>query len=127
MLLQHLRRAKYDLALDVSGSSAALGFFIVGFSGARLRARLRGKWDRWFNRDFFVACDSGPLHLACALKVRAVASFLKNNFDRWGSPPELSRIVFCESGVGVTDVLKACQIELSALCSESVAGRIVNG
>ena len=79
------------------------------------------------NCELFVACDSGPLHVACALGVRTVAIFLKNNFDRWGPPPELSRIVFCESGVGVTDVLKACQIELSALCSESVAGRIVNG
>ena len=48
-LLQRLRRANYDLALDVSGSSAALGSFIVGFSGARLRGGLRGKWDRWFN------------------------------------------------------------------------------
>ena len=48
-LLQRLRRANYDLALDVGGSSAALGSFIVGFSGARLRGGLRGKWDRWFN------------------------------------------------------------------------------
>lgn len=259
VLLWRLRRAKYDLALDVSGSSAAMGAFIVGFSGARLRAGMRGKWDRWFNirltrsstlnkysnlpemvsamglrsrptvprivlssaeiaaagkrlrslvvrggvplvavfvggrksrgkrwdknnflelvmqlcasdaqpivfvgpeeretlvylqailahrvpvvfernvRTFaalvadcnlFVGCDSGPLHLACALGVRTVAIFLKDNFDRWGPPPELSRIVYRESGVTVADVVSACRIELSALGGESGAAKIVNG
>jgi hypothetical protein len=38
--------------VDVSGSSAALGAFIVGFSDARFRARIRGKWDHWFNLAF---------------------------------------------------------------------------
>jgi ADP-heptose:LPS heptosyltransferase len=258
-LLRRLRRAKYDLALDVSGSSAAMGSFIVGFSGARLRAGLRGKWDRWFNiriarattlnkytilpelisamglqsrpafpkivlsdgeiaaagkrlrslvnhgalplvavfvggrmsrgkrwdkekflelilqlcaagtqpvvfvgpeeretlaflqaelahrapvvfelavKSFaslianchlFVGCDSGPLHLACALGVRAVAIFLNDNFDRWGPPAELGRIVFRESGVTVADVFEACRIELGLLCGESLGGKIVNG
>jgi hypothetical protein len=37
------------LAVDVSGSSAALGSFIVGFSAARFRVGLKGQWDRWFN------------------------------------------------------------------------------
>lgn len=259
VILKRLRRAKYDLALDVSGSSAALGSFIVGFSGARLRAGLRGKWDRWFNirlprpslpnkyvnlpeligsmglesrsifpkvalsreeiaqggkrikslipvrdalvvgvfvggrksrgkrwatgnfvelatrlraegarpiifvgpeeretlvylravlahrapvifepniRSFaslvancslFVAGDSGPVHLACALRVRTVVLFLQPNFERRGPPPSLGRIVFRETGVGVTDVLEASRIELSALSGESVAAKIVNG
>jgi heptosyltransferase-3 len=48
-LLLRIRRERYDLAVDVSCSSAALGSLIVGFSGARFRAGLRGKWDRWFN------------------------------------------------------------------------------
>jgi heptosyltransferase-3 len=48
-LVHQLRASKYDLAFDASGSSAALGSFIVGFSGARLRAGLIGRWDRWFN------------------------------------------------------------------------------
>jgi lipopolysaccharide heptosyltransferase III len=257
-LLRRLRRAKYDLAVDVSGSSAAMGSFIVGFSGARLRAGVRGKWDRWYNiriaraslnkyrnlpelisamglasrpvlpkivlsdaeiavagkrlrslvdrgdfplvavfvggrksrgkrwdrehfrelvmqlcalgtqpivfvgpeesdtlvylqavlgyrvpvvfepavRSFaalvancslFVGCDSGPLHLACALGIRAVAIFLNDNFDRWGPPAELSRIVYRESGVTVTDVFEACRIELGLLCGESLGGKIVNG
>ena len=245
MLLNRLRQENYDLAFDASGSSAALGSFIVGFSGARFRIGVRGRWDRWFNirvarprsvnkygnlpslfsllglnspnllprlplapveaargkkrlnqffvarsgpivgifvggrksrgkrwpvQNFlrlamllkahrarpilflgpeekdslaylesilpgrvpvvfepeitrfaslvancqlFVACDSGPVHLACALRVRTVAIFLKDDCDRWGPPCELSRIVFCPSGVDVTTVLQACQVELS--------------
>ena len=37
-LMKELRARRYDLAIDVSGSSAAMGSFIVGFSGARWRA-----------------------------------------------------------------------------------------
>ena len=48
-LLKRIRKTKYDLAVDVSGSSAALGSFIVGFSAARFRVGLKGQWDRWFN------------------------------------------------------------------------------
>ena len=55
-LLKRLRHRKYDLALDTSGSSAALGSFIVGFSGARFRVGIKGKWDRWFN----VRVDRSP-------------------------------------------------------------------
>ena len=246
-LLKQIRSARYDLAIDVSGSNAALGAFIVGFSGARFRAGLRGKYDRWFNLrfsrpaqknkyrnlpeligsmgletrkvfptlvlsaeekecgtrridavagprrdsvvgifvggrrtrgkrwpgenflelaarlraagvkvvlfagpeevevaeylrqapsfrvpvvsepdvrnfasmvsncDLFVACDSGPVHLACALRVRTVAIFLKNDFDRWGPPASLARIVYRETGVLPADVLQACRLELADL------------
>src|SRR5258705_6037181 len=48
-LLKRIRKTKYDLAVDVSGSSAALGSFIVGFSAARFRVGLKRQWDRWFN------------------------------------------------------------------------------
>ena len=51
-MLREIRAARYDLAVDVGGSNAALGAFIVGFSGARFRAGLRGKWDSWFNLRF---------------------------------------------------------------------------
>lgn len=257
-LLGHLRRNRYDLAVDVSGSSAALGSFIVGFSGARFRVGIEGKWDRWFNIrvarpaavnkyaalselvaslglrspkrfpavmlspaeiveggegvadilssdqgpivgifvgarksrgkrwqsanfvelamrlraygarpiifvgpeemdllsvlqfaladrvplvfepdirkfvlavagcDLFVACDSGPVHLACALRVRTVAIFLKNNFDRWGPPAELATIVFRDSGVEVADVLEVCQAELNALWPKPFLEKIAN-
>ena len=48
-LIQKLRSVGYDLAVDVSGSQSAMGAFVVGFSGARLRAGLRGKRDHWLN------------------------------------------------------------------------------
>ena len=243
-LLKRIRKAKYDLAVDVSGSSAALGSFIVGFSAARFRVGLKGQWDRWFNirlvrssplnkyavlpelvrsmglesppvypklilsageiaeagrriqalipgaaapvlgvfvggrkargkrwakenflelarrlraegmqpivfigpeesdllgyfsdalgpgvpvllepdvRAFaalvancklFVGCDSGPVHLACALRVRTIAIFLQANFDHWGPPAELARVVFRPNGVPVDLVVDACRDEL---------------
>ena len=257
-LLREIRAARYDLAVDVGGSNAALGAFIVGFSGARFRAGLRGKWDSWFNLRFarpaeknkygrlpqligsmglesqkifptltlsfkekeaarkrlekildrvpgpvvgvfvggrkargkrwpkqnflrvadalrrlganvvifvgpeereligyfqqvlreripvvsesdprvfaamvancnlFVACDSGPVHLACALNVRTVAIFLQNNFDRWGPPPTLARIVYQHTGVSAEEVTQACRIELVNLSTRRDAAKIVN-
>ena len=49
MLVKRLRSIHYDLAVDVSCSQSAMGAFLVGLSGARLRAGMRGKWDRWLN------------------------------------------------------------------------------
>lgn len=249
-LLLELRATQYDLAFDASGSSAALGSFIVGFSGARLRVGLRGRWDRWFNMrldrprtlnkydvlpelvaalgletgrvypklqlapaeveqagahmrallgdgdaptvgvfvggrkargkrwdkakfadlasrlrragarpvifvgpeerdwlgyfqsqsagaaptvfendvrkfaslvvncDVFVACDSGPMHLACALRVRTVAIFLASDVRRWAPPDELGRIVVGD--VDVNAVFAACCEELRRLAGGSV-------
>jgi ADP-heptose:LPS heptosyltransferase len=257
-LLRKIRAVKYDLAVDVGGSNAALGAFIVGFSGARFRAGLRGKWDDWFNLrfarpaeknkygrlpqliaamgleshkilptlvlsfkekeaarkrlekifdrvsrpvvgifvggrkargkrwpkqnflpvadalrrlganvvifvgpeerelisyfqqvlreripvvsesdprgfaamvancDLFVACDSGPVHVACALGVRTVAIFLQNNFDRWGPPSTLARIVYQDTGVSAAEVTEACRIELVDLSTRWDAAKIVN-
>ena len=48
-LIKQLRSVGYDLAVDVSCSKTAMGSFIVGFSGARLRVGLRGRRDRWLN------------------------------------------------------------------------------
>ncbi len=48
-LLKEIRSVGYDLAVDVSCSQSAMGSFIVGFSRARFRAGLQGKWDLWFN------------------------------------------------------------------------------
>lgn len=48
-LLRQIRSQHYDLAVEVSCSQSAMGSFIVGFSGARLRAGLRGKWDYGYN------------------------------------------------------------------------------
>jgi len=244
VLLRELRAQKYDLAVDVSGSSTAMGAFLVGASGARLRAGLAGKWDRWFNLrfsrsgvcnkyeimthlvdamglesaicyprvilspdelesgrqrigamfdnsegsvvgmfvggrksrgkrwdkenflrlalmlngcgakvmvfvgpeerelaayfhgevgarskvvfdpdlrrfamlisacDLFIGCDSGPVHLACALQVRTVAIFLNDDFARWGPPSELARIVYDATGVSAQAVFDVCRQEL---------------
>src|SRR5215470_11214912 len=49
LLLRRLRSVGYDIAVDLSCSQSALGSFIVGFSRARFRVGLRGRWDRWFN------------------------------------------------------------------------------
>jgi len=49
VLLSHLRRTRYDLAVELSGGSSSMGSFIVGLSGARFRVGSRGKRDGWFN------------------------------------------------------------------------------
>lgn len=257
-LLKRIRAERYDLAVDVSGSSSALDSFIVGLSGARLRAGLSGKWDHWFNLrfprpaeknkykslpkmieamglrtervlptlilspqeklagrrridglvgsgdgpvvgifvggrktrgkrwptryfvqvaaelrskgagivvfvgpeerelleyfrnvlsfrsvvvfepdarsfaamvancDLFVACDSGPLHLACALRIRTIAVFLRRNFDRWGPLSSLAQIVYREDGVSPDLVIDACCGELANLSSRPER-KIANG
>jgi len=245
-LIRRLRAAAYDLAVDVSGSQSAMGMFIVGFSGARFRAGLRGKRDRWLNirlprpaernkyeslpslvaalglqseavppalilsdaeklegrrrlgaaglpegpilgiftggrasrakrwpaenfielaaalkdrgmkvalfvgpeeqelmpffsqrfggavpvlfepsvRGFaamvaacalFVTCDSGPMHLACAVRTRTVAIFQKPDHRHWGPPPELARIVYRAGGATVAEVIEASLDEWARL------------
>ena len=258
VLIKKIRETQYDLAVDVSGSSAALGSFIVGFSGARLRVGVRGKWDRWFNGrlprpavknkygnlpeligsmglrtkhcyprliltarereegerriqaavgrgaqpvvgifvggresrgkrwpqericevaaalraegaktvifigpeereltgyfqevlkqrsaivfepdprtfaamvancDLFVGSDSGPMHLACALRVRTVVIFLNDNFDRWGPPAELGLIVHGKDGVPADAVLQACRAELANIATANSGSWAVN-
>jgi ADP-heptose:LPS heptosyltransferase len=76
--------------------------------------------------DLFVTCDSSPMHLACALRVRTVALFLKRNFDRWGPPAELARIVYRDAGITVEDVLDACVRELMPSSVEEKRRKIVN-
>ena len=64
------------------------------------------------NCKLFVGCDSGPVHLACALRVRTIAIFLQANFAHWGPPAELARVVFDPHGVPVDLVVDACRDEL---------------
>jgi len=246
LLLRQLRSVGYDIAVDLSCSQSAMASFVVGFSRARFRVGLRGKWDRWFNvrvprpaetnkyrmlpaflralglevqeslpssllsdredeqgkrrieelagwggarptvgvfvggrktrgkkwpmnnfcelitalywqgvnvvtffgpeektlmgfysdaldsgiakvfessfSDFaamvsncglFVTCDSGPMHLACALNTRTVAIFQNPNFDHWGPPPSLARIVHQPGCCSVDEVFEICLEELS--------------
>lgn len=48
-MMRRLRANRYDLAVEVSCSQSGIGAFIVGLSGARVRAGIAGKWDRLFN------------------------------------------------------------------------------
>lgn len=66
----------------------------------------------------FVSCDSGPMHLACAMNVRTVAVFIQNNFDHWGPPPELGRIVYDPQCNSPDRVLEVCLEELRNLPEE---------
>jgi ADP-heptose:LPS heptosyltransferase len=245
LLLWRLRSIGYDLAVDVSCSQSASGSFLVGFSRARYRVGLKGKWDQWFNvriarqsatnkynvlpdflrslglasvsstslalssaekekgkrkiqalargnsgrptvgffvggrktwgkrwpvrnfyelitalysqrlnvitfigpeeknsigffrdtldsnipivyepisRDFaamvsncdlFVTCDSGPMHLACGLGIRTVAIFLNPNFDHWGPPSSVARIVYEPGGCSAEKVFRIALEELT--------------
>jgi ADP-heptose:LPS heptosyltransferase len=246
LLLWRLRSIGYDLAVDVSCSQSASGSFLVGFSRARYRVGIKGKWDQWFNvriakqsalnkykvlpdflrslglaadsslpslvlssaekekgkrkiqalasgdsgkptvgvfvggrktwgkrwpvrnfyqlitalysqrlnvitfigpeekssigffrdtldsnipivyepfsRDFaamvsncdlFVTCDSGPMHLACGLGIRTVAIFVNPNFDHWGPPSSVARIVYEPGGCSAEKVFKTSLEELT--------------
>lgn len=48
-LMRRLRANHYDLAVDVSCSQSGSAGFIIGLSGARIRAGIAGKWDQLFN------------------------------------------------------------------------------
>ncbi|MGH7793812.1 MAG: glycosyltransferase family 9 protein [Candidatus Binatia bacterium] len=49
LLMRRLRATRYDLAVEISCSQSGVGSFIVGLSGARIRAGNAGRWDRLFN------------------------------------------------------------------------------
>lgn len=63
--------------------------------------------------QLFIACDSGPMHLACAVGVRTIAIFQNPNFERWGPPASLGRIVYELQGASARKVLEVCFQELS--------------
>lgn len=67
--------------------------------------------------NLFIACDSGPMHLSCALGVRTIALFLKCNFHHWGPPPDIARIIYNPEGIPVEDVLKVAVAELGSVSS----------
>ncbi len=48
-LMRRLRANRYDLAVDVGCSQSGSAGFIIGLSGARIRAGIAGKWDQMFN------------------------------------------------------------------------------
>jgi heptosyltransferase-3 len=61
----------------------------------------------------FVSCDSGPMHLACAVGVRTLAIFQNPHFDRWAPPVEAARVLYDDQGFGAAEVEAACIEELT--------------
>jgi ADP-heptose:LPS heptosyltransferase len=65
------------------------------------------------NCALFIACDSGPMHLACALGVRTIGIVVKEfNSDRWMPPPSLARVVYQTQGHSIRELIEACYMEL---------------
>jgi heptosyltransferase III len=70
------------------------------------------------NCALFIACDSGPMHLACALGVRTVGIVVKEfNSDRWMPPASLARVVHQTQGHSIRELIEACYVELENLSS----------
>lgn len=65
------------------------------------------------NCDLFVTCDSGPMHMACGLRIPTVAIFQHPNFDHWGPPSSIARIVYKPGSVSAMEVFRACLEQLS--------------
>jgi heptosyltransferase-3 len=65
------------------------------------------------NCDLFVTCDSGPMHMACGLRIPTVAIFQHPNFNRWSPPPSIARILYKPGGVPAIEVFRACLEQLS--------------
>jgi ADP-heptose:LPS heptosyltransferase len=79
------------------------------------------------NLDLFITCDSGPMHLACALGTRTVAIFQNRNFDRWGPPPSLAKIVHQPGGCSVEEVFTVGLEELFLEKPSSLRNRAGTG
>jgi len=61
----------------------------------------------------FICCDSGPMHLACAVGVRVLAIFQAGDIVRWAPPATVARTLSDQNGVEVSAVLQAALEELS--------------
>ena len=74
--------------------------------------------------DLFICCDSGPMHLACAVGVRVLAIFQERDVARWAPPATAARTVSAADDVSPGAVLNAALEEL-ALASAQPAGNAV--
>jgi heptosyltransferase-3 len=72
--------------------------------------------------DLFICCDSGPMHLACAVGVRVIAIFRQRDLARWSPPAGAARTVSSAATVSAGAVLNAALEELSD-ASGARAGR----
>jgi heptosyltransferase-3 len=65
--------------------------------------------------SLFISGDSGPMHLACALRVPVLAIFLKDNWRRWGPRPDRGRILTGGRDLSAQEVADAAREMLSSL------------
>jgi heptosyltransferase-3 len=65
------------------------------------------------NCQLFITCDSGPMHLACAVGTRTMAIFQKPNFEHWRPPSNLCRVLYEPGGILPEEVAKISLAELS--------------
>jgi heptosyltransferase III len=72
--------------------------------------------------DLFVCCDSGPMHLACAVGVPVLAIFQERDVARWAPPTTAARVVSSADGVGAKEVLSAALSELSLRFTPELPG-----
>ena len=79
------------------------------------------------NCALFIACDSGPMHLACALRVRTIGIVVKEfNSDRWMPPASLARVVYQTQGHSIRELIEACYMELENLSRKRERRRVEN-
>jgi heptosyltransferase III len=76
-----------------------------------------------FNCQLFITCDSGPMHLACALGLRTIAVFQKPNFEHWRPPANLCRVLYEPGGILPEEVAKISLAELSRGVNHLQKGR----
>ena len=74
--------------------------------------------------DLFICCDSGPMHLACAVGARVLAIFRERDVARWAPPATAARTVSAADDVSPRAVLNAALEEL-ALASAQPVGNAV--
>jgi heptosyltransferase-3 len=63
--------------------------------------------------DLLICCDSGPMHLACAVGVRVVAIYQPRDVARWAPPANAARVISGPDGATPAEALNAVMDELS--------------
>lgn len=65
------------------------------------------------NCTHFITGDSGPAHLACALGIHPIILFQKPDFNHWGPPQNMARIIYEPKGASAEHVLDVFFTEFS--------------